>query len=240
MFGGMGGFNPGDLAGLAGGRGAGRGGASEDDDDADDPNEVQVRHLTFWRDGFSVEDGPLMRFDDPRNQSILAAIQAGNAPQEILNVRRGQPVELRVAKRLNEDYKGPPPKPKKPFQGSGQRLGSPVPDVISGGASASTSSAAPAAAAPASTTSATGPAFTLDPDQPQTSIQVRLADGTKLVARCNLTHTVGDIRNFVTASQPGGRAFTIQTTFPNKVLADDSQTVEQAGLANAVIVQRWA
>jgi UBX domain-containing protein 1 len=62
----------------------------------------------------------------------------------------------------------------------------------------------------------------------------------RLVARLNLTHTVGDIRGFITASQPGDRAFTIQTTFPNKVLADDSQTVEQANLANAVIVQRWA
>jgi UBX domain-containing protein 1 len=28
-------------------------------------NELAIRRLTFWRDGFIVEDGPLMRYDDP-------------------------------------------------------------------------------------------------------------------------------------------------------------------------------
>jgi UBX domain-containing protein 1 len=177
MLGGMARINPADIAALArGGRG---GGDAEDDDEDDDPNGVQVRHLTFWRDGFSVEDGPLMRYDEPRNQSILAAIKAGNAPQEILNVRRGQQVELRVAKRLNEDFKAGAPKPKKPFQGSGHRLGSPVPDVI--GAASSSSPSSSAVPGGSSAAPATAPAFTLDPNQPQTSIQVRLADGTKWV-----------------------------------------------------------
>jgi UBX domain-containing protein 1 len=43
-----------------------------------EPEETSaVRHLTFWRDGFSVEDGPLMRYDDPANDQILAEINAG-------------------------------------------------------------------------------------------------------------------------------------------------------------------
>lgn len=36
-----------------------------------------IRHLTFWRDGFSVEDGELMRYDDPANDQILSEINAG-------------------------------------------------------------------------------------------------------------------------------------------------------------------
>ena len=36
-----------------------------------------IRHLTFWRDGFSVEDGPLMRYDDPNNAQILEEINSG-------------------------------------------------------------------------------------------------------------------------------------------------------------------
>lgn len=36
-----------------------------------------IRHLTFWRDGFSVEDGPLMRYDDPTNARILEEINSG-------------------------------------------------------------------------------------------------------------------------------------------------------------------
>lgn len=36
-----------------------------------------IRHLILWRDGFSVDDGELMRFDDPANEQILAEINAG-------------------------------------------------------------------------------------------------------------------------------------------------------------------
>lgn len=39
--------------------------------------EPAIRHLTFWRDGFSVEDGDLMRYDDPANEQILNEINSG-------------------------------------------------------------------------------------------------------------------------------------------------------------------
>lgn len=34
-----------------------------------------MRHLTFWQDGFSIDDGDLMRYEEHRE--LLAAIQAG-------------------------------------------------------------------------------------------------------------------------------------------------------------------
>ena len=40
-------------------------------------SEEVVRHLYLWRDGFSVEDGPFMRYDDRENQHILEQIHAG-------------------------------------------------------------------------------------------------------------------------------------------------------------------
>jgi UBX domain-containing protein 1 len=41
-------------------------------------NQLQViRHLTFWRNGFSIEDGPLMAYDDPANEEFLRAINSG-------------------------------------------------------------------------------------------------------------------------------------------------------------------
>lgn len=49
----------------------------DEEDDGEDDDEPQVRHLTFWKDGFSVEDGPLLRYDDPANKEVLAAIKAG-------------------------------------------------------------------------------------------------------------------------------------------------------------------
>jgi UBX domain-containing protein 1 len=39
--------------------------------------ETAIRHLTFWREGFSVEDGELRRYDDPAQAQILSEINAG-------------------------------------------------------------------------------------------------------------------------------------------------------------------
>jgi UBX domain-containing protein 1 len=56
----------------------------EDDDDENDEEEEEVeKHLTFWKDGFSIEDGPLMSYDDPKNKEILDAINRGYADQPI-------------------------------------------------------------------------------------------------------------------------------------------------------------
>ncbi|KAJ7076643.1 SEP-domain-containing protein [Mycena belliarum] len=193
--------------------------------------ETVTRRLTFWREGFTVEDGALMRYDDPANADVLAAIHAGHAPPSILNVRPGQRVDVQVTKRTDDDYV--PPKPR-PFQGSGNRLGAPVP------------AARPATQAAASSSTAERAnittRFEVDQSLPTTSVQVRLADGTRMVCRMNLTHTVLDLRNFISASRPENitRSYTIGTTFPNRTLEDDTATIESAGLANSVVVQRWA
>lgn len=36
--------------------------------------EVVIHTITFWSNGFSVNDGPLRRFDDPENASFLEVI----------------------------------------------------------------------------------------------------------------------------------------------------------------------
>ncbi|RUP44884.1 hypothetical protein BC936DRAFT_148897 [Jimgerdemannia flammicorona] len=204
-----------------------------------------ARHLTFWRNGFSVEDGPLLRYDDPANAEFLKAINSGRAPLSLLNVRPGQPVDVRVARRLDEDYVPPPKAPPKPFEGAGHRLGSPVPNIVSSStlgaypnassASASSSSAAPTAARPQARQ------FAVNDSEPVTTLQIRLADGTRLVSKFNHTHTVADVRNFINASRAGeaSRLYTLHTNFPTKELADEAQTVKDAGLLNAVVVQRY-
>lgn len=46
---------------------------------AADPDELPtaIRRLTFWRDGFSIEDGELMRYDNPEHARILEEINTG-------------------------------------------------------------------------------------------------------------------------------------------------------------------
>lgn len=215
--------------------------------DAENPDEEPaIRRITFWRDGFSVEDGDLLRYDDPQHAGVLAELHAGRAPPSILNIEVGQPVELRIAKRTHENYVPPPNRPTAAFTGSGNRLGSPVPGATPSSAGAgmpgsfpSTSTPVPAAGGEDRASMQTR--FEVDPNLPQTRVQVRLADGTRLTARMNLSHTVGDLRGFIDASRPenASRAYTVNMTFPNRVLDDEKQSIEKAGLANSVVVQRW-
>lgn len=44
---------------------------------------------------------------------------------------------------------------------------------------------------------------------------------------------------FRSSTENATRAYTLQTTFPTKVLDDDSKTVKEAGIAGAVVLQRW-
>ena len=173
------------------------------------------------------------------------------APLSLLDVQPGQAVDVRVAKRLDEDYTPPPKAPPKPFEGAGHRLGSPSPEVMS-----RTSSSASQPKAPRSTH------LEVDTTQPVTSLQIRMADGTKLVAKFNHTHTIADVRNFINAyvsyfiypydsfeyfdlqlslcsSRPGesSRPYILRSSFPPKPLTDENVSLADAGLLNSVIVQ---
>ncbi|KAJ1341212.1 hypothetical protein BSLG_004217 [Batrachochytrium salamandrivorans] len=218
--------------------------------------ETVSRHLTFWRNGFSIDDGPLLEYDDPSNQEFLKAINSGRAPTSLLNVAYGQPVEVKVAHRMQQDYQAPPKQPLASFSGAGNRLGCVVPgDSVASSSSGGTLAQLPIPGAyPTSFTSAlpvitpvltpvsfVGPIVTVDPSQPSTSIQIRLGDGTRMVSKFNHTHTIQDVCSFVRASRPDGnsRAFVLQTTIPVRELTDLSMSIKDAGLLNAVVVQKF-
>ncbi|KAG6337186.1 hypothetical protein ID866_1900 [Astraeus odoratus] len=218
-------------------------GASEEEE------EVIQRNITFWRNGFSVEGGEFYSYADPANEQLLAEINTGRAPVSVLNVGPDQPVEVVVSKRVEEDYV-PERRPLAAFSGSGNRLGSPVPSfaprdsattAMPGSFPSGSTSSAAAARPPAYERERINTQFEVDQTQPTTTVQIRLADGTRLPCRMNHTHTVRDIRNFINAARPENltRPYTIGTTFPNRVLDNDSQTIKDAGLVNSVIVQRW-
>ncbi|CAM8948610.1 unnamed protein product [Rhodiola kirilowii] len=186
--------------------------------------------IYFWRNGFSVDDGPLRRMDDPLNAPFLESIMKSECPNELEPADRRTPVHVSLVRR--DDNYTEPEKPKLPFHGVGRTLGS----------SSSSDAPVPQPAAPATLNSAPLPSagMVIDQNAPMTSIQIRLADGTRMVSRFNYYHTVGDIRNFINASRPGtSTAYQLQSMgFPPKQLLDPSQTIEQAGLANSVVIQR--
>ncbi|GAA5821420.1 hypothetical protein JCM10212_002338 [Sporobolomyces blumeae] len=238
----------------------------DDQDEEEEEEEVATRTLTFWQDGFSVEDGELLKYED--NQDLLAAIQSGRAPLSLLKVRHDQPVELRIAKRMNEKWQRQPPPPAGPFAGHGNRLGSvsPFPDPSTSSSSTTsnlTTMPGSFAAANPTTSSSTpsrggaggagagagagggGPIstevkFEVDRTAPTTQLQIRLRQGERMVATFNHSHTVGDIRRYINASRPGEASspYALQTTFPSKDLTDDSVSLKDAGLLGSVVVQR--
>lgn len=198
------------------------------------------RELHLWRDGFSVDDGPLFRYDDPANARTLEMINTGHAPLHILNVEHGQEVDVEVHAHKDEDYKQPKKK-YVPFSGSGNRLGSPTPgaSVASAPIAAVTSSATPAS----TSTGSAQPTVEVDSSVPTLSLQIRLGDGTRLQSRFNTTHTVGDVYNFVARSSPASqdREYALMTTFPSKELTDKSQVLGDMAefKRGGVVVQKW-
>jgi UBX domain-containing protein 1 len=188
---------------------------------------AQVLHsINLWTNGFTVDDGPLRQYEDPENADFVESIKKSQCPQELEPADRSTAVHVNIIKR-SEDYKEPI-KPPSRFQGVGRTLG---------GGSSTEDNSAPIPEVPPAAARSTG--IVVDDFLPFASIQLRLADGTRMVARFNMHHTVGDIRSFIDASRPGAaRPYQLQTGFPPKQLTDPTQTVEQAGLANSVIQQK--
>ena len=198
-----------------------------------------TRTLHLWADGVSIDDGPLFRFDDPANQGIMAEINRGRAPLALLDVQPDQEVDLNLEPHKDENYVQPK-KQWKPFSGSGQRLGSPVPSAgnVTAAAPSTTRSSSTAATSSSSTAKPN-----VDESAPTIQLQIRLGDGTRLSSRFNTTHTIGDVYAFVDAASPAStqRAYALMTTFPSKELEDRSVILGDMGefKRGGVVVQKW-
>ena len=195
------------------------------------------RVLHFWQDGFSIDDGDLYRFDDPRNSEILNSIRQGRAPLNIMNVQPGQEVDVEI-KQHEEKYIKPKMK-YKPFGGSGQRLGSPTPGVLS--MPGAFTSEPPAPTAVSTTATATPPTAQVDDAKPTLTLRISLGSGTRLTSRFNTHQTIGDVYDFVRRAEPGGRDFVLQTTFPTNDLTDQGKILgEMADFKRGgAVVQRY-
>lgn len=132
----------------------------------------------------------------------------------------------------HEDYV-PPKKTTVSFQGEGHRLGnlapefSPINQPSSPGSEKKNEEDA-------------AKKLNTNKNDPTTRIQVRLADGTKLVVVMNLIHTINDLRMYIVDSRPNFAAspFSLYTSFPPKELTDETLTIEEANLQGAVVLMR--
>lgn len=183
--------------------------------------------IRLWKNGFTVNDGELRNYTDVANQRFLDSIKKGELPHELQKDFDKEEVAVKVDDKKNEVYT--PRKPLfHPFSGHGYRLGSATPRIIT------------KVKRNVEEKEKRRPTVVLNNLEPVTNIQIWLADGTRIVQKFNTSHRISDIRDFITDFQgPQERChFTLTTSLPFLELLDESLTLEEANLKNAVIVQR--
>ncbi|ELW71953.1 UBX domain-containing protein 2B [Tupaia chinensis] len=193
----------------------------------DDKSKVQIL-LKLWSNGFSLDDGELRPYSDPTNAQFLESVKRGEIPLELQRLVHGCQVNLDMEDHQDQEYV----KPRlrfKAFSGEGQKLGSLTPEIVSTPSSPEEEDK-----------SILNAVVLIDDSVPTTKIQIRLADGSRLIQRFNSTHRILDVRDFIIQSRPEFATlnFILTTSFPNKELTDESLTLQEADVLNTVILQQ--
>mmetsp|Transcript_26193 Transcript_26193/g.38734 ORF Transcript_26193/g.38734 Transcript_26193/m.38734 type:complete len:234 (+) Transcript_26193:182-883(+) len=172
------------------------------------------RTITMYRDGFVVDDGPYRRLDDPNNADFLRSLAMGRTPTELME--QGENVTVGLIDKRKDDYV----EQFSSFSGEGNSLGT---------ATVSEDGIINPASLPS-------PPTALDESQPTTSIQVRLLNGQRRVIKINTSAQVQDL-----AAHIGGEdSFRLVSGFPPKPITDLTQSIEDAGLKGAQVLQKAA
>nr|XP_028578185.1 UBX domain-containing protein 2A isoform X1 [Podarcis muralis] len=183
--------------------------------------------IKLWKNGFTVNDGELRSYTDVANKRFLDSIKKGELPLELQKICDKEEVDIKVDDKKNEVYALRKP-PFHPFSGQGYRLGSATPRIIS------------KVKSDVEEIEKKKPTVVLNHSEPITSIQIWLADGTRIVQNFNISHRIWHVRDFIANYQghQGRSPFTLTTSLPFHELLNESLTLEEANLKNAVVVQR--
>merc|ERR1712177_6761 len=90
----------------------------------------------MWRDGFSIDGGELRLYSDPASREFMASVMRGAIPAELVKEAKGGEVHVDMEDHREEEFVREKVKAK-PFQGSGNVLGSIAPAVAPPAADAS-------------------------------------------------------------------------------------------------------
>ncbi|OQR84434.1 hypothetical protein ACHHYP_13389 [Achlya hypogyna] len=189
--------------------------------DAGAPTPAHV--ITFYAEGFTVDDGEYRRRDDEANREFLTAIERGVVPRELEALHsRGEHVDISLVDKRHEQYKEKAKPKYEAFAGEGQSMGGKK------------------AEAAAIVTNSVATMTPVDTSKPTTVIQIRLANGGRLRETLNVTHTVRDIHAVLHREGAGTQAYILMAGFPPKPIVDMDATLQDAGLLGAAITQKWA
>ncbi|XP_075719691.1 uncharacterized protein LOC142760391 [Rhinoderma darwinii] len=131
--------------------------------------------IKMWKNGFTINDGQLRDYTDAANRQFMDSMRKGELPPELHKTFAKKELSVNVEDRKSEHY-FIRKKHVDPFSGEGHRLGSATPKVI---------------------TKANGledggeqslPSVELKAGEPLTNVKIWLADGKRIVQKCNTTH----------------------------------------------------
>jgi UBX domain-containing protein 1 len=190
-----------------------------------DENDAGRRIITMYRDGFTVDDGPYRRLNDPSNRDFLSSLARGLTPRELMSESvDGGEISVGLVDKRNEDYV----ETFQSFSGIGQSLGV---------SSLSVSGVIDPSNAPV----AASPSVAADDVSKLTSIQIRLLSGKRLVVKLPLNAPVQALVQEILASGvAGSESFVLMGGFPPRQITDFSSTIENSGLAGSSVTQKKA
>merc|ERR1712002_290298 len=159
------------------------------------PKRPEPRHfvLKMWKEGFSLDDGDVREYSDPGNREFLASVMRGTIPPELVKEAKGGEVHVDMEDHRQEEFVKPKVKAK-PFTGAGNVLGSIAPSVSAPAANPTLD--------PAAAEKAAQQKVNFSDANPVANIQVRLADGSRLIVKLNHNHTVSDLRSYINTARP--------------------------------------
>lgn len=196
--------------------------AEQESSEASAASSSTRRVITMYQSGFTVDDGPYRRLDDPANSEFLTSLAAGRTPREFFTEGSG-PIEVGLVDRRKEEYV----EQFSSFSGTGNSLGNAGASVAVGGV----------VTPPESTTEplpdATG--------GNTTSVQVRLLNGKRVVIKIGKDSPVTELAERINATGMAGTdPYVLVSGFPPTPMEDLTLTVAVAGLAGAAVQQRKA
>ncbi|XP_068136336.1 UBX domain-containing protein 2A [Hyperolius riggenbachi] len=179
--------------------------------------------IRMWKNGFTIDDGQLRDYTDAANRQFMDSVRKGELPSELQRTFEKKEVAVNVVDRKGEEFAFRK-KHVEPFSGRGYRLGSATPTVVT----------------KAMEDGLSLPDVELNELEPSTDIKIWLADGNRIVQKFNTTHRISDVRHFLEKMprMPKDQPFSLATSFPLCDLMDETLSLQEAHLYQAVLVQR--
>ena len=241
--------------------------SSSDNNNNTNNNGPTRRMITMYRSGFTIDDGPFRRLDDPSNADFLRDLARGMTPRELLEsstttADASGDMEVGLIDKRHMEYEddknmssvsgsisstsataSTTATTTAAFSGVGQSLGSSSSATDGANASSSEGVITP------STSEKTPQPPTVDESKPTTTIQIRLLNGKRLILKCNLDDTILTLISHIESSSSNSsssissstnESYVLSSGYPPRILNDLNQTIEEAGLKGAQVVQKKA